>query len=241
MESPENLEAVLSELAEDRKDNTFQHPLAASSLHTTEGRKSYCNYLIEQLGPRYAECSFNNYMVYEQKAGNNRPSQREVCDQIMDFARNLPARSREGGGIVLYGQPGTGKDHQLAALMFWAVLRYGWTVRWVNGLELYQQAREVVMGEGSESQFMQRLTAPQVLAISDPLPPKGGTTEYQAEIVQRILDHRYRHLRPTWCTMNVHGGLEAADRLAAPIVDRLRHGSLCLECGWESYRKARTD
>lgn len=234
---PQGLAEMLSEVA--RKMGATDHsPLSVGKIDASlEARQVYCSQLLKKLGPRYRHCSFESYEVYEETA-KDRPSQREVFNQVVALAKNLRVHSLRGGGLVLHGRPGTGKDHLMAALMYTAVLEHGWTVHWANGLELYQEARRVVMGHGSESQFMKRLTTPQILAISDPLPPKGATTEYQTEVVQRILDHRYRHLYPTWCTLNVRTGQEADERLGAPITDRLRHDSLSLRCEWETSRKA---
>jgi DNA replication protein DnaC len=232
----ETLGEALSELSREQPPS-FAHPLCLPALTGREQRVEYCNSLIQRLGSRYAQCSFANYMVYEfglPDGDADRPTQLDVREAVCDFAANLIIRSADGGGLVLYGRPGTGKDHLLAALMYWAVLRHGLTVKWVNGLELYGEARAVVAGNGNEEKFHRQLANPQVLAISDPLPPKGETTPYQAEVVQRVLDHRYRHRRPTWCTMNVTGREEAVRRLATPIIDRLRHGSLCLLCEWKS-------
>ena len=236
---PEMLDAALSSLREAEDDLAFHRPLSVPALRTRQERTKYCSQLIRRLGPRYAHCTFQNYEVYEQEA-SGRPSQSEVAAAVLDFARQLRERSRDGGGIVLFGRPGTGKDHLVAALMFWAVLRHGWTVRWMHGLRLYQDARDVVSGHGSEKRFIEQLVNPQILVLSDPLPPRGDVTTYQAEVVQRILDHRYRFVRPTRTTMNVQDGIEAEERLATPIVDRLRHGALCLRCDWPSYRTLST-
>ena len=68
------------------------------------------------------------------------------------------------------------------------------------------------------------------------VPPKGDASQYNADVLMRIVDRRYRDCKPTWLTLNVLDGEEAERRLASPIVDRVRHGSLCLECNWPSYR-----
>lgn len=247
MTGPEDLAGALSEILRKARSTDYS-PLSVGAIGTSLVTRQYeCLRLMKKLGPRYGTCSFDNYEVYEETAPVSklnekiRKSQREVFNEIMKLARDLCTHSLCGGGLVLHGRPGTGKDHLMAALMYVAVLQHGWNVHWVNGLELYQEARAVVMGDGSEARFMAGLTNPQILAISDPLPPKDGTTPYQAEVVQRIVDHRYRYLRPTWCTLNVRTGEEADERLGAAIIDRLRHGSLCLQCDWETSRKASND
>ena len=79
-----------------------------------------------------------------------------------------------------------------------------------------------------------------MLVLSDPVPPKGELSDYSESILYRIVDARYITMKPTWTTMNVASGEEADRRLGAPIVDRLRHGALCLSCDWPSFRTAGT-
>ena len=198
---------------------------------------AYLENLARQIGPRHAQCSFDNFVVYEESTTENRPSQREVFQQLQDFATEMPARLRKGGGVVLFGRPGAGKDHLAFALMYWAILQHGFTVEWVSGPELYVRARQLIRDQASELAFVRSYVKPQVLAISDPVPPKGDTSAYATDVVFRILDRRYMAMKSTWATMNVRNGHEAEGRLAPPIVDRLRHDAVCLECNWESYRQ----
>jgi len=188
---------------------------------------------------RYARCEFANYDIYEpeQPQGLKRPSQLEAYNRVRQFAEEMPERLAEGGGLVLFGRPGTGKDHLLVACMFWAILRHGWRVNWVDGSNLYQEARDMIGTKERESDMIAKYTTPPILAISDPIPPKGDTTPYATDVVQRIVDRRYREMKSTWATLNVHDGAEAEGRLASPIIDRLRHNSLCLECNWQSHRE----
>jgi DNA replication protein DnaC len=193
---------------------------------------------VSSLGPRYAECSFTNFNVYEETTDEDRPSQRQVLDQIQAFAAEAPDRLAQGGGVVLFGKPGTGKDHLLCALAYWVVLCHGFTVRWTGGPELFERARDRIRDDSeAEREMISEYCKTQILIISDPVPAKGNISQYSADIVQRIVDKRYRSLKSTWATMNVHDGEEAEQRLASPIVDRLRHHALCLKCMWPSFRK----
>lgn len=193
--------------------------------------------LVRSLGLRYAHCSLSNFRVYEETTNEDRLSQRQVLDQIQAFASDAPTRLAKGGGVVLFGKPGTGKDHLLCALAYWVILNYGFSVQWTGGPELYERARDRIRDDHeAERKMIQAYCKPHILIISDPIPARGSVSPYSADIVQRIVDHRYRHLKSTWATMNVHDGREAEQRLASPIVDRLRHNALCLECNWSSFR-----
>ena len=99
----------------------------------------------------------------------------------------------------------------------------------------------------TEDTVVSRLTRVPILVISDIcllLVPgsdrsKGVITDYVAGCLLRVIDERYRNMKPTWVTANVTGGTELADRLAAAIADRLKDQVLCIACNWPSYRKPR--
>jgi DNA replication protein DnaC len=82
------------------------------------------------------------------------------------------------------------------------------------------------------------MTRPNVLAISDPTPPLGELSDYQRSMLFRVVDRRYRDLRPTWVTINAADSAEAERKIAPNIIDRLAHGALVLRCNWPSYRRA---
>ena len=236
---PEKLAVLLSEILDPQQGKAFFNPYQARL--SAPGRRRAYTALVTQLGPRYARCSLENYELYDTgSVAEDRPSQAEVLDQIRPFARDMPARLRSGGGVVLFGRPGTGKDHLLAALAFSAVLQYGWEVRWVDGLTLFQNARTLIRKDGDERAFLRQYQEPPILVLSDPLPQKGDASPYATDLIRRILDRRYRDLKSTWCSLNVLCGEEAEDRLAGSIVDRLRDNSLCLECNWPSHRTRRS-
>jgi DNA replication protein DnaC len=181
--------------------------------------------------------TFGDYEVTEEKAAN-RPSQAEVAKQVEDFAFDLTQRVKTGrGGLVLFGRPGTGKDHLAVAAGYAAIFQHGYSVRWIHGLDLFAKARKIISTNGDEEHFIREFVKPKILILSDPIPPKGDASQYNADVLMRIVDRRYRSRKPTWLTLNVIDGEEAERRLASPIVDRVRHGSLCLECNWPSYRK----
>lgn len=196
-----------------------------------ERREEYALALAKELGPRYAECNFENYRI-------SCAPQRKVFDQVKAFANDMPKRMRQGGGLVFHGRVGTGKDHLMCAVMAHAIREHGFGVHWVNGLDLFMRIRERIRDGGSEEEFVAEYQEPQILALSDPIPPRGDASPFAVATLQQIVDRRYRDLKSTWATLKVCDGDEASGRLAGPLVDRLRHGSLCLPCDWPTYRKA---
>lgn len=166
-----------------------------------------------------------------------------MLDALKAFAKELPARVAEGRGLVLLGPPGTGKDHLMTALLKAATLGHGIDAEWVNGQDLFGAHRDRIGAEEPEAALVAKLARPAILAISDPAPPltegsKGGAlSDYAAQFLYRVIDARYSALKPTWLTLNVASGKEAAKRLGPQTVDRIADGALVLKCEWPSYRQ----
>lgn len=188
--------------------------------------------LVSVRGSRYENCRLANFEA-------DLPEQRAVVESLEDYCRNMRELVRENASVVLYGPKGTGKDHLLAALMRAASLRFGLAVEWVNGMDLYGDWRDGIDRGASEREAVAKLGSPEVLAISDPLPPIGRLSEWQASMLFRVLDYRYSRERPVWVTVNVASRQELDERMGAQLADRIVDGALACFCNWPSYRKRR--
>lgn len=186
--------------------------------------------LVAARGERYADCRLANYQA-------TTDAQNAALERVRGFCESMPEYYGDGRGIVFYGPAGTGKDHLLTAALRYAVLKHGYEPLWVNGMDLYGSFRDAIGGDRDEHSMLSRYIDADILAISDPLPPFGTLTDFQASMLFRVVDGRYARLRPTWATMNVKDGKEAGERLGVQILDRLKHGSLAIDCNWPSFRK----
>lgn len=189
--------------------------------------------LTRQIGKRYAKCRVSNFQLSEDPAVAAR--QQGVIDALRAYGNEIEQNIKAGRGIVLDGQPGTGKDHLLVGLMY-AAVGAGFAVAWRNGMDLFGQLRDAITNGTEERRILSELVKPDVLVLSDPVPPWGDLTQYQGSFLFRLVDARYRNLRPTWVTTNSPGGDDAKQRMGPQVVDRLRDGALCLGCSWPSYR-----
>jgi len=181
------------------------------------------------VGVRYASCRLDGFSVATDE-------QRQVVDNLRAYAADVEVAVSSGHGVLLFGPKGTGKDHLLSGLA-WEFVKQFRYVTWRNGVDLFGEVRDAMSSDGSEREFVSRLVKPDVLYISDPLPPAGKLTEFQSSMLFRILDGRYRAMRPTWVSVNATGRKDLEDRMGSQNADRLRDGTLTLFCGWPSHRK----
>lgn len=190
--------------------------------------------VVAQVGERYAKATIGGYRV-------ENGAQRFVVDQLVAYCESIEEHAKAGRGIVLYGPPGTGKDHLAIAVLRRAV-GVGLECEAIDGQVLFQRCRDAIGSDLPESALLRPYIKAGVLLLSDPVPPldtSGGPKDYQLTVLWRIIDARYRAMRPTIVTINVAEAKEMERRLSPNLVDRLRDDSLGLPCFWESYRKSR--
>lgn len=184
-----------------------------------------------KLGPRYALCTLNNYTLYDAE-------QTAVVKRLCNFARTMPEALANGGGLMLYGAPGTGKDHLVAALLKIAIVRHGLAVEWWDAGDLYDEFLFALKTDDEHrlKNFVAKLRAPHILAISDPQPPHGELSDAQLRRLRDLIDRRYRAGLSTWITTNLDDRAAAEAVLSQPVLQRLRESSATIECSWKNYR-----
>lgn len=203
----------------------------AADSHRRREQKSADNLqrLATAAGPRYAKCSLESF-----KATSD--LQRRVVAQVREYGNTLKERYAACEGLVLYGPVGTGKDH-LAYTLAALVAKSGGYVRWQNGQAWFGLVRDAMDKHTSEESLIASFQRPDLLVLSDPLPPVGDLTQHQATMLYRAIDTRYSHGKITITTVNVADDDEADKRMGAATWDRICDGAWKLFCNWPSNRK----
>jgi len=190
--------------------------------------------LCRSLGRRYAQCTLSTYEIYD-------PKQKAVIDRLRYFAEEMPEFLETSGGLLLFGNPGTGKDHLIAALLKLAIAKHGLTVAWWDAGALFDELYFAIKAddEAPLKSTLKMLRRPHVLAISDPQPPQGSLSDAQLRRLRDLIDWRYRAGLSTWLTTNLDNREHAEKLLTAPVMQRVKEASGVILCDWPSYRERR--
>ena len=187
-------------------------------------------------GTRYARCTLGNFAVVLPKQG-------DVVAALRGYVDEFPGHYKAGDGIMLFGPAGTGKDH--LAVGTCVAIYDRWTqwsgrrgIAFATGLSLYQTIRDRMKEDLTEWKALKPLIDASLLLLSDPLPPRGPLTDWQASVLLEIIDGRYRALRPTIVTLNIASGRRVTSEWGAQTLDRLKDGTSSFYCDWPSHRKA---
>lgn len=181
---------------------------------------------------RYQDCDFSNFVVED-------PAQQAVLESCQDYAEHFGDRLRKGSGLILCGNPGTGKNH-LASAITRTVLSQGRSVLNVTAFEIIARIRQTWQSRGPKTDLdVIREFAGVDLLIVDEVGKTFGTDGERVHLFE-VIDYRYREMKPTIVISNqTLGGIERY--LGAAAFDRLCHGGHLLVFDWPSHRRGRPE
>ena len=132
--------------------------------------------------------------------------------------------------LLLVGDTGVGKSYAAYAVGHAAVADHRWTIGGTVG-ELVDKLRKD-QGDGGGQMFTDLIGAD--LVIFDELGVERGT-EFSLEMVQRIVDERWRNKLPLVVTTNLNAE-QIADRYGARLLDRILDGAVIVRMTGNSAR-----
>lgn len=189
-----------------------------------ESLKSYAN-----IPKRFAESSFDNY---EESVANSKA--KRLCKA---YADKWLDRKAKGGGLVLCGKPGTGKNHLACAIANQVIEEHQDEVLLTTALRIARKVKATWAKDSTESEWeaMAVYVEPELLVI-DEIGVQFGS-EAEKIILFEIINTRYEEMKPTILISNLSQeelGAYIGDR----IIDRMREGGgVMIAFDWESHRK----
>lgn len=204
-----------------------------------------CDWLSEAVGRRYRDCTLGNWIAGGLTGnGSEKANQamNKALEQSKNYVKGFVDHIRRGQSIVFVGPKGAGKDHLMVGVLRGIIEGYGVAshkVRYIDGLSLFGEFRDTIKSNTTEQSVIEKHCKPDLLAISDPLPPTGDLSEYEQRMMLRLIDKRYRDCRPMAATINASDRAEVERRMGPQAADRLLDDAVVVLCNWPSYRQRR--
>lgn len=185
---------------------------------------------LANITPRFKNCTFENYYPPNPSAEKNLRLCRAFADKWLDRLKN-------GGGMVMIGSPGTGKNHLAVSIVKTVIEKHQHSAVITSVNKIIREFRSTWGSNSakSETDVINHFSTPQLLVI-DEVGVQYGTNSEQM-IIFEIINTRYEQMRPTILISN-----ETRERLAEIIgervIDRMRDGGGGeIVFNWESYRQ----
>jgi len=182
-----------------------------------------------QIPERFSGCTFENYIPECDDAKRAL----KVCQA---YASKWPDRLQRGGGLVMCGKPGTGKNHLALAIAKSVIESHQSPAAFTTALKIAREYKSTWSKSSSrtEDEVIQQFTRPDLLII-DEIGVQFGS-EAEKLIMFEIINTRYERMRPTILISN-----QSKDELSAfigeRVIDRMNDGGGCtLAFTWDSYR-----
>lgn len=122
----------------------------------------------------------------------------ETNQDAIKSARIALEKFSDGVGLWIFGEVGTGKTF-LASLIAKELLRSGRKIKWITFDDLIRQLKESFKSDSSsEKSILETISRCEVLFIDDVRLDR--ITNYQTEILFRIVDSRYTKRKPIFFT-----------------------------------------
>lgn len=153
------------------------------------------------------------------------------------YADKWQDRAKSGGGLVLCGRPGTGKNHLACAIAHQVIEQHQADVFLTTAMRILRKVKSTwsKASEQSEDEVI-AFYSKQDLLIIDEIGVQFGS-ESEQMILFEIINNRYEAMRPTILISNLPEN-ELSAFIGERVLDRMREGQgAVVNFTWESYRK----
>lgn len=178
---------------------------------------------------RFENCTLQNY----EPVNDDAKRALKVCQA---YAGRWPERLQKGGGLVMCGKPGTGKNHLALAIARHAITEHQSSAVFTTALKIAREYKST-WSKGSsrtEDEVIRYFTKPDLLIIDEVGVQFGSDAEKL--IMFEIINTRYERMKPTILISN-QTREELAAFIGERVLDRMSDGGGCtLSFTWDSYR-----
>ncbi|HHU4566219.1 TPA: ATP-binding protein, partial [Escherichia coli] len=194
-------------------------------------RQSKIEYLLNSLNipERFKNCTLQNYEPVNDDA-------KRVLKVCQAYASKWPERLQKGGGLVMCGKPGTGKNHLALAIARHAIIEHQSSVIFTTALKIAREYKSTwsKAATRTEEEVIRQFTHPDLLIIDEVGVQFGSDAEKL--IMFEIINTRYERMKPTILISN-QTREELAAFIGERVLDRMSDGGGCtLSFTWDSYR-----
>ncbi len=177
-------------------------------------------------GKRYKDKSFINY----DKSRNLKAY--KLC---LEYAKNIEERLKDGRGLFLTGNIGTGKTHLAAGIVDYIARikkrKISCQIAYITSVDLLAQIR---MSFNTKGQDIVGYFEEADLLIIDDLGVEK-VTDWVNEILYKIIDHRYNELKPTIFITNLKED-EIKEKIGERVTSRIFEMCKGIEFTGKDYR-----
>ncbi|EPJ1408988.1 TPA: ATP-binding protein [Yersinia enterocolitica] len=182
-----------------------------------------------QLPDRFASATLENYHPQNDEAARCL----HVCKA---YASKWRERLKQGGGMVMTGKPGTGKNHLALAIAKHVITEHQSSALFTTALRVARKFKSSwgKNAEVTEQEVIEAYTSPDLLIIDEVGVQFGSESEKL--ILFEIINTRYEKMRPTILISNLPKD-ELSAFIGERVIDRMNDGGGCtLAFTWDSYR-----
>jgi len=181
------------------------------------------------LPQRFAHSTLDNYEPTNQDAAR--------CLKLCKaYAAKWADRRKQGGGMVMCGKPGTGKNHLALAIAKHVINEHQQSSMFTTALRVARAFKSTwgKNAERTEYEVISAYTDPDLLII-DEVGVQFGS-EAEKLILFEVINTRYEQMKPTILISNLPLE-ELTAFIGERVIDRMNDGGGCtLAFTWDSYR-----